>query len=231
MTTCRKWQARRRPNFAKRARRRAFAPCGPRMPILRSNKSACCPSDDGFKCDSLPASEPPPGRMYNCQGCRRQVLICSRCDRGNAYCTKECSVNARREKQREARKRHQGTENGRRDHAARQRQYRQRQRERAAGGAASADKALRRCASPSRGADWRREADGARVYRCRQSDVEASPSTINVTLPLATVTDHGSPARPINAVVPLDATGKRLARCDRCGRPCSLAVRSTFLRR
>jgi hypothetical protein len=30
-----------------------------------------------------------------CQGCRAQVLICSRCDRGHVYCFEGCARSAR----------------------------------------------------------------------------------------------------------------------------------------
>ena len=34
---------------------------------------------------------------FSCARCRRQVLICSRCDRGQHYCGARCSGLARRE--------------------------------------------------------------------------------------------------------------------------------------
>ena len=30
-------------------------------------------------------------RLFNCARCRRQVVICSHCDRGNRYCGKRCA--------------------------------------------------------------------------------------------------------------------------------------------
>jgi len=38
-------------------------------------------------------------RLFNCARCRRQVVICSHCDRGNIYCSKRCSQTARREEE------------------------------------------------------------------------------------------------------------------------------------
>jgi len=67
-------------------------------------------------------------RLFNCARCRRQVVICSHCDRGNLYCSKRCSQTARRESRREAGRRYQKTRRGRFAHAARQRRYRQRRR-------------------------------------------------------------------------------------------------------
>lgn len=69
------------------------------------------------------------GRLYSCAGCHRQVIICSHCDRGNIYCSGGCAERSRREKQRDAAKRYQSSHNGRKLHAQRQQQYRQRQRE------------------------------------------------------------------------------------------------------
>ena len=68
-------------------------------------------------------------RLYLCVRCRQQVIICSHCDRGNIYCPDGCSEQSRSEKQKEAAQRYQSTPNGRRLHAKRQQQYRQRQRE------------------------------------------------------------------------------------------------------
>ncbi|MCF1457637.1 MAG: hypothetical protein LPH21_08760 [Shewanella sp.] len=63
-------------------------------------------------------------RLYHCARCRRQVTICSHCDRGNIYCGKSCAGLARGESQRSAGKRYQGTRRGRFKHAERQCRYR-----------------------------------------------------------------------------------------------------------
>lgn len=70
-------------------------------------------------------------RLFNCPQCHRQVVLCPRCDRGNHYCSRECSKRARRQSQRLAGRRYQDGLPGRRKHAARQRRYRERQRCRA----------------------------------------------------------------------------------------------------
>jgi hypothetical protein len=67
-------------------------------------------------------------RLFNCARCRRQVAICSHCDRGNIYCGKRCSETARRQSRRQSGKRYQKTRRGRLSHAERQRRYRQRRR-------------------------------------------------------------------------------------------------------
>lgn len=64
-------------------------------------------------------------RMFTCSGCRKQVFICSHCDRGQRYCSKSCRRAARKESSRKASRRYQKTNRGARNHAARQRRYRQ----------------------------------------------------------------------------------------------------------
>jgi len=84
----------------------------------------------GFQ-SSAHRQEPPmcrSARLFPCARCRRQVVICSHCDRGNRYCGKRCAQTARRQSQREAARRYQRTRRGRFAHAERQRRYRQRRR-------------------------------------------------------------------------------------------------------
>ncbi|MCK5356523.1 MAG: hypothetical protein KAJ63_15510 [Methyloprofundus sp.] len=68
-------------------------------------------------------------RLYNCACCHCQVIICSHCDRGNHYCSGECAVQSRLNKQRVAGSRYQSSAKGRHLHARRQQRYRQRQKE------------------------------------------------------------------------------------------------------
>ena len=65
-------------------------------------------------------------RMFLCARCRSQVFVCRRCDRGHIYCIGPCAQEARRDNQREARRRYQATPRGRAMHAARNRRYRAR---------------------------------------------------------------------------------------------------------
>ena len=65
-------------------------------------------------------------RLFVCARCRRQVLICSRCDRGQCYCGTHCSKAARRTSVQAAGQRYQQTRRGRHAHAERQRRYRAR---------------------------------------------------------------------------------------------------------
>jgi hypothetical protein len=67
-----------------------------------------------------------PARLFLCQGCRVEVLICSHCDRGQIYCAEGCARKARRHAQREAGRRYQTSRRGRINHAARSRRHRAR---------------------------------------------------------------------------------------------------------
>jgi len=58
--------------------------------------------------------------------CRALFFLCSRCDRGQRYCSRSCRDQARRRQQRGANRRHQQSPEGRLDHRDRQRQYRHR---------------------------------------------------------------------------------------------------------
>lgn len=66
------------------------------------------------------------GRMFLCERCRAQVVLCSRCDRGNVYCGPACAASRRRESIRAAGRRYQQSRRGRFTHAARTRRYRER---------------------------------------------------------------------------------------------------------
>ncbi len=67
-------------------------------------------------------------RMFVCARCRCQAVVCRSCDRGRIYCGRHCATEARREQQREARRRYQSTDRGRALHVERSRRYRERQR-------------------------------------------------------------------------------------------------------
>ena len=66
-----------------------------------------------------------PARLFVCARCRAQVLLCSRCDRGQRYCGRVCSRAARDDSRREAGQRYQRSRGGRIAHAARSRRWRQ----------------------------------------------------------------------------------------------------------
>lgn len=65
-------------------------------------------------------------RQYLCVACRKRVVICTYCDRGNRYCSEGCAVRARKACLRAAAQRYQTSLRGRLKHAQRQRCYRAR---------------------------------------------------------------------------------------------------------
>ena len=70
-------------------------------------------------------------RVFECARCERQVNICSPCDRGQRYCGRACSAQARRASMRAAGRRYQQSRRGRDCHAERQQRYRLRSRDKA----------------------------------------------------------------------------------------------------
>ena len=75
-----------------------------------------------------------PARLFLCAGCRIQVVLCSRCDRGNRYCGRDCWRQTHDAARREAARRYQRSRGGRILHAARSQRWRQRAALRAAQG-------------------------------------------------------------------------------------------------
>ena len=88
------------------------------------------PADGGVRlrriCD-LGQCEPGSARLFLCSSCRSQAIICRRCDRGQIYCSGDCSLQARQQSQRVAARRYQASLPGRRTHAVRMGRYRARQ--------------------------------------------------------------------------------------------------------
>ena len=68
-------------------------------------------------------------RLFNCQLCHAQTWICSVCDRGNQYCSPDCSRRARRNSLNRANQKYRQTRQGKPNNALRQRRHRQRQSE------------------------------------------------------------------------------------------------------
>ena len=77
-----------------------------------------------FGCSGVRMDQP--ARLYLCARCRAQVILCSRCDRGNRYCGRVCWRQARTEARRQAAQRYQRSWRGRVCHAQRSRRWRQR---------------------------------------------------------------------------------------------------------
>ena len=63
-------------------------------------------------------------RLYHCCRCHAQVVICSRCDRGQRYCAGECRHLARIESSKRAARKYQSSRAGRFNNALRQQRYR-----------------------------------------------------------------------------------------------------------
>ncbi len=62
--------------------------------------------------------------MFNCARCHEQVAVCTRCDRGQRYCSTRCSRQQRQWDVREAGRRYQRTPRGAANNAARQKRWR-----------------------------------------------------------------------------------------------------------
>jgi hypothetical protein len=69
---------------------------------------------------------PTSSRLYFCSRCGIQVIICSRCDRGQRYCPGECRHEARTESGKRASKKYRESRQGRFNNAERQQRFRER---------------------------------------------------------------------------------------------------------
>ena len=66
-------------------------------------------------------------RLFQCQRCHAQVVICQRCDRGQRYCGGDCAELSRQASRRRSVRRYQLTRQCRLKAAARQQRFRDRQ--------------------------------------------------------------------------------------------------------
>jgi hypothetical protein len=82
---------------------------------------------DEVRTEIPPAASGSPLRLRLCRGpgCSALFFVCSRCDRGQRYCSHDCRITARRQQRRAASSRYQVTEAGRHAYRVRQRSYRQ----------------------------------------------------------------------------------------------------------
>lgn len=151
--------------------------------------------------------------MFACKRCRRQVVVCSSCERGQHYCSKVCSKTSRAENCRASGGRYRQTERGRKSGRTRQRRYRQndadRRREEA-----------RRAASEA--VD---DAPDATVSAdCGSADTDVSESFD--TPDEDSVTHHGSAPRhaPLTDMAVRRSRHESLLRCFKCGRRCRFLV-------
>src|SRR5262249_31219128 len=90
---------------------------------------------------SAPPEKPFRIRRCNALDCHRLFIVCSRCDCRRRYCCKSCSLNARTEQKRAARRRYRQSFQGRKNQSHRQRAYRRRKADwdRASAATAAAD--------------------------------------------------------------------------------------------
>jgi len=143
-----------------------------------------------------------PARFYLCARCRKAVLLCSFCDRGQIYCGQECSKTARKNAQSEAARRYQNSRRGRTAHAARARNWRKRQRQ---------------CASQSAPAD-----PDAQKIVTHQGSQHPDADVSLMACETQTPTTHSQAS----------AAGVHDApHCQGCGKPLPTWVRQGFLRR
>jgi hypothetical protein len=110
-------------------------------------------------------------RLFLCARCRTQVLLCRGCDRGQQYCSRACSGQARRERRREAAERYQESPRGRQLHAERSRRWRARQ-----AAASTSTKALQS-----------EDAGGVTHQGCPAPIASASSTTVTMTAVFAYV--------------------------------------------
>lgn len=141
-----------------------------------------------------------PARIFLCACCRKQVVVCSHCDRGQRYCAGGCSEHTRQRRQRAAGKRYQRSRLGRHKHAQRMRRWRDRHR-------ARANKVTHQGSQDT-----------------EANDVLTAPQT---TEPLCTLLPTASLLIPIAARAVVAFT---LCRCSFCGAKVQPQLRPDFLR-
>ena len=143
--------------------------------------------------------------MFLCANCRVQVVLCSRCDRGNRYCGRICRQQARDGARRQAARRYQRSRRGRLAHAERTRRWRQR----------------------------RAQAAQKVTHQGCQSEVADAPLSAWTPNPSAVIADIAdlahAPAHEITPAVAID-TPEVAHLCCRCAAPLGLWVRQGFLR-
>jgi hypothetical protein len=158
-----------------------------------------------------------PARLYLCARCRVQVILCSRCDRGNRYCGRACWRQARTEARRQAAQRYQKSRRGRICHAQRSRRWRQRRatRDAACGTGVDAQNVTHQGSRP--GVAWAPLAAWTH-----------DSTTVDVAGKAADITAHG--ASQERAPAARLATAAPCWTCRRCGQRQPAALRLGFLR-
>jgi hypothetical protein len=171
--------------------------------VQRGTAVPCAPASSGVFPRNSPLADHP-ARLFVCARCREQVLLCSRCDRGQRYCGRVCSRAARRQSLCAAASRYQRSWGGRIAHAARSRRWRQRCREQVRDQASAVEAAA---------------ADGGGVDFVTHQGSPTPPP------------DAPLPPSDEPADAAIDAgTSPSTAQCRRCAAPLAPWVRQGFLR-
>jgi len=167
-------------------------------------------------------------RIYCCGRCGKLVAICSRCDRGNAYCAGECAELSRQESNRRHARSYQQTPLGRMKHADRQAAYRERQLQKVTQqGSAAAPPLPKEDGKQALVAELETTAVVA-VEPEDQAPAELESSAFEF------VSDESRPRGGLlEPPTPLERffapEVDREARCDFCGRRCGVYSRNGFL--
>jgi hypothetical protein len=149
-------------------------------------------------------------RLFSCAlpECHSQARLCRKCDRGNWYCSRDCSATARRRCLRRAGAKYQRTRRGREKHKVRQQLHLVRKEKMTHQGPLNSfDSTSSTQQAPARSARVASVLPAAKE--------EAHVDDDNVSLE--------SPAGPVQA--------RKEWRCTLCGRPCGAYARLGFLRR
>jgi hypothetical protein len=158
-----------------------------------------------------------PARLYLCARCRVQVILCSRCDRGNRYCGRQCWHEARTEARRQAAQRYQRSWPGRIAHAQRSRRWRLRRAARDGAGVAGDDAHnVTHQGSPP--------GESSALLAAWTHD----STTVDVAGKAADITAHGASQERARAAARPTVTP--CWTCRRCGQRQPAALRQGFLR-
>lgn len=163
-------------------------------------------------------------RFYRCTLCDIPVLICSRCDRGQRYCSKAHSQEARIANQHLANARCQGSRQGRRKHAERAARYRERRKHARHQAQCQVDEPCQ-ASQPHHCVNQVEDAEHGRTQQKKVTYQGSPPPVEDDCLSLRSVatarTQRCSSGWP----------GQLIVRCHLCGRRCLREIRHAFLRR
>jgi hypothetical protein len=164
-------------------------------------------------------------RLFSCAFCAALVLICSKCDYGHRYCSKEHSKQGRRQKHAVAQSNYQrdNHETWKAAHKGQQKSYRDRERERAQSGQNTVP-----TLQPVVAAD-----DPQATGPSSSTPGNPAPEKVVVTGPLIPQTQQNEKIDPVTVTTPADLTEKGSARAADavpCSSPATGADHGTQLR-